>query len=200
MGSLIIVVGNSGVGKTTLVGVLGRHLPSIIGLEQHEERPFQQLFARELGRYALPNQIDYLLLRAEQEWAIRQSPGVGLQDGGLDMDFYVFTRLFWQKGYLSSDEYDLCQRLYQFIRQLLRPPDLIIRLVAPLPVVAERFGRRERPVQIATTADLIALDVLLNDWLGSVIESPVINVDASLDDPTYANDVPRLLLAMQALQ
>ncbi|MEW5986656.1 MAG: deoxynucleoside kinase [Chloroflexota bacterium] len=200
MGKLVTVVGNSGVGKTTLVDALGRHAPFVTGLEQHGERPFQRLFAQEFGRYALPNQIDYLLLRAEQEWTIRQSPGVGLQDGGLDMDFHIFTRLFWQKGYLSSDEYDLCRRLYQLIRQLLRPPDLIIRLVAPLPVVAERYGRRGRPVQIATTADLAALEELLNDWLDSVTESPVVNVDASLDDPTYANDVPRLLLAMQALQ
>jgi len=66
MGIIIAVVGASGVGKTALVRALARAHPFETAYEQHAERPFQALF-KEDARHALANQVDYLLLRAEQE-------------------------------------------------------------------------------------------------------------------------------------
>ena len=110
MGKLIVVVGNSGVGKTTLTRALCAAGDFATGLEEHIARPFQALFKNDAG-FALANQIDYLLLRAEQERLIRADARTGIQDGGLEMDFFVFTRLFQRKGLLSTQEYRLCERL-----------------------------------------------------------------------------------------
>lgn len=186
MGHLIAIVGNAGVGKTTLARVLCQHLGLASGLEQHAERPFQALFAAEGARYALANQIDYMLVRAEQELAIRRGPRDGVVDGGLEVDFYVFTRHFWQAGKLDAAEYALCERLYATLRQLLPPPDLIIRLTAPLEVVAERHRRRNRSVEIAGARDLADLAALLDEWLASVPPERLLSIDASANDPTFA--------------
>src|SRR5215211_6162831 len=113
MSSLITIVGASGVGKTALVQALSKTGKFAIAYEQHAERPFQALFKKD-AHYALANQIDYLLLRAEQERLLRASPLIGLLDGGLDLDFYGFTRLFHSRGLLSDPEYDLCRRVYVF--------------------------------------------------------------------------------------
>jgi len=59
MGQLIIVVGNTGVGKTTLTHQLCQQGGFVGGLEQQGEHPFQQRFATDLTQYALPNQVDY---------------------------------------------------------------------------------------------------------------------------------------------
>lgn len=194
MGKLVTIVGNSGVGKTTLTKELCRVAPFITGLEQHEERPFQKQFSFDLRRYALANQIDYLLYRAEQEQYIRQSSSVGIQDGGLEEDFYVFTRHFYRKGYFSEEEYRLCERVYLLVRSFLPAPDVIIRLTAPLSVVAERYLKRGRGLEIATVEDLAELEELLSDWIRGVESIPIITVDAGSDLYCSAEQINKLLL------
>lgn len=198
MGKLIIVVGNTGVGKTTLTRQLCEQGNFVGGLEQLAERPFQQRFADDLTRYALPNQIDYLLLRAEQEQAIRRQPGVGIQDGGLETDFWLFTQRFYQKGYLDEAGYQLCTRLYTFCRQFLPPPDLIIHLVAPLDVIAARYAQRNRSLEIAQLEDLAALEALLTAWLTQMSDIPILTVDAAQEEPTYPHALAWLLPEIQA--
>jgi deoxyadenosine/deoxycytidine kinase len=193
MSKLVVIVGNSGVGKSTLARRLGQQAGFVLGLEQIQERPFQAAFARKHTRYALANQVDYLLLRAEQERTIRQQEAIGIQDGGLELDFYLFTHRFHQLGYLNEAEFALCDRLYHALRQGLPPPDLIIHLVAPLSVIAKRYQQRNRPLEIAQLTDLAALEQLLNTWLASVQTRPILTVDVSEEDPTYANVLPTLL-------
>ena len=182
MGKIIVVVGNSGVGKTTLCAALSAAGAFTTGLEQHAERPFQALMAADPPRYALANQVDYLLRRAEQERALRAGALPGLVDGGLDLDFHAFSRLFHGRGYLSDAEFALCARLYGTLRGLLGPPDLILRLTAPLDVVEARYARRGRPLEIAQRDDLVLMEGYITDWLATVHDVPVIAVDATAND------------------
>lgn len=183
MGKLVTVVGVTGVGKTALVQALSTTAPFTRGLEQHDVRPFQVRFAHD-PRYALPNQIDYLLLRAEQERTLRNAAQIGLLDGGLDLDFHGFTRLFHARGYLSNEEFDLCRRLYEMLRTVLPLPDLIIRLTAPYDMVTRRLAQRDR-INIARPDDLALLDSFLDEWLAAIDPDRILCLDASADDPTY---------------
>jgi deoxyadenosine/deoxycytidine kinase len=184
MGKLIVVVGNSGVGKTTLTEALCAAGHFATGLEEHTARPFQALFKNDAA-FALANQIDYLLLRAEQERLIRADAKTGIQDGGLEMDFFVFTRLFHRKGLLSAQAYHLCERLYAQIRSSQPPPEGILWLSAPLEVVMERFTRRKRSLEIATRDDLKTTEALLKDWLERLDPGRIFRIDAAKDDPHY---------------
>lgn len=190
---IITIVGNSGVGKTTFTRRLCQVAPFVTGLEQHVERPFHQLFSGELHKYALPNQIDFLLFRAEQELAIRAGDLTGVIDGGMDEDFFVFTRHFYQNGYLTEREYLLCERTYRFFREVLPPPDLIVWLTAPLEVIAARYARRGRKLEIARLEDLRSMEVLLEEWLRGVLASPVLTIDASGDDARYSESINKVL-------
>lgn len=188
MGKLIAVIGNTAAGKTTLVATLAAAAPFVTGLEQHTERPFQQALADDLKaggaqrfRYALANQIDYLLLRAEQEQAICRQPSVGLVDGGLDEDFFVFSRHFHALGYLTAAEQALCERFYRYVRLVQPPPDLFIYLAAPLEVLHARFRRRRRAVEIAAAEHLAQLQHQVDDWVAAIDPAHLLILDATQD-------------------
>jgi deoxyadenosine/deoxycytidine kinase len=191
MNQLIAIVGPSGVGKTALVEALAGAGDFEVALEQHSQHPFQALY-RQDARYGLANQVDYLLLRAEQEIALRAAPRTALVDCGLDLDYHGFTRLFHSRGLLADPEFDLCRRLYETLRSLLPLPELIVRLRASRETVAGRLSARER-INIAAAEDFAAFESFLDEWLSTVEPGRVLEVDASAHDPSYRQVVPGLL-------
>jgi deoxyadenosine/deoxycytidine kinase len=191
MGKLIVIVGSTGVGKTALVRALSREGQFVVGLEEHDERPFQRAFKAD-SRYALANQLDYLLLRAGQERLLRQSPQTGLMDGGLEMDFHGFSRLFHARGWLSDTEFDLCSRFYDLVRTHQPAPERIIHLTARPDVIAKRLSNRKR-INIAAAKDAAQLDAFLGEWLATLPADRVLQLDVSENDPSYMKLIPALL-------
>jgi deoxyadenosine/deoxycytidine kinase len=191
MGKLIAIVGTTGAGKTSLLRALSAAGKFATGLEQHAERPFQALFKQD-RRYALANQLDYLLLRAEQERELRENAAPGLIDGGLDLDFHGFTRLFHARGLLDAPEFDLCRRFYEFTRLALPLPDRIIYLDAPASIIRKRLARRSR-INIARVEDVAQLDEYIRGWLVSLPPERILRLDVAHAPPDYHAEAAWLL-------
>jgi deoxyadenosine/deoxycytidine kinase len=192
MNKLIAVVGASGVGKTALVQALAKTHPFATAYEQHAERPFQTLFKND-AHYALANQIDYLLLRAEQEKYLRRtSARIGLIDGGLDLDFHGFTRLFHSRGLLTGPEFDLCESVYNFLREVCPRPELIVHLHADERTVAGRLSGRDR-INIARAEDTALFNSFLDEWLADIPSEDLLQLDVSNEDIDYSKSVNIIL-------
>ena len=192
MGKLISIVGASGVGKTALVYALAKNKFFQTAYEQHAERPFQVLFKQD-KRFALANQIDYLLLRAEQEKDLRRNTAqIGLIDGGLDLDFHGFTRLFLSRNLLGQPEFDLCRRLYTHIRETLLQPELIVRLNADIEIVTSRMAGRQR-INIASAEDTALFNSFLDEWLVDISSAQKLELDVTDETLDYQHSTTSIL-------
>ena len=193
MNKLIEVIGASGTGKTALVHALAKTGRFVTAYEEHAERPFQALFKND-ARYALANQIDYLLLRAEQEAQLRASVSAqtGVMDGGLDLDFHGFTRLFHHHGLLTDSEFALCRRFYAFLRERAPLPELIVRLSADEITVASRLSSRDR-INIARAEDTALFNSFLDEWLAAIPADHVLKLDVSNETLDYSKSVKTIL-------
>jgi deoxyadenosine/deoxycytidine kinase len=198
MNKLIVIVGASGTGKTTLANALAKKEKLDLILEEHIERPFQALFKQD-PKFALANQLDYLILRAEQEHLLRQGNVNTLMDGGLDLDFHGFTRLFHQHGWLSDAEFDLCNRFYLLTRSLLPPPDLIIAVSASQQTISERLASRNR-INIASSEDAKLLSEYLEEWLENVPEERILRLDVSGESIEYSKSVQAIVEKLNQLR
>ena len=188
---MLVIVGPSGAGKTTLAKALAKHGSFDLALEGHTERPFQALFKQD-PKYALANQLDYLLYRAEQERALRGGDKPALMDGGLDLDFHGFTRLFHARGWLSDPEFDLCQRFYSLTRSLLPHPDLVVALNASTQTISERLVSRDR-INIASADDSDLMAQFIEEWTKSLPEEKVLKLDTSREGKDYSQSVQAIL-------
>ena len=117
-------------------------------------------------------------------------------DGGLDLDFHGFTRLFHAHGWLTDEEFNLCRRFYKHTRRLLLPPDLIVSLSASAQIISQRLASRNR-INIASSEDTAVINSFIEEWLISIPTLQVLSLDISDELSDYHQSTQAILRRLE---
>ncbi len=180
MAPFVVVAGNIGVGKSTLVRGLARLWGWQAAYEPNDENPYLADFYADMRGWAFHSQIFFLGARLAQHNAIVRRDQPTIQDRSVYEDAEIFARNLHLQGHLTGRDWQTYFDLYRTMAAIIRPPDLIVYLRAPVETVIARVAQRGRDYERAIApAYLAQIHALYESWAAQCALAPVLTIDAS---------------------
>ena len=177
MKKYIVLAGNIGAGKSTLVSLLADKLDFVPYFEPVAENPFLKDFYADMRRWAFHSQVFFLTSRAKGHRELIDDPRSVVQDRSLYEDAEVFARNLFVQGSLNEQEWATYRELYHTLATILPPPDLVIYIRASVKTLRSRIAKRGRDFE-ANIPDsyLNGLNTLYEEWIQSFTLAPTLIV------------------------
>lgn len=177
MRKYLVLAGNIGAGKSTLVGLLAERLGFRPYYEPVAENPYLEDFYADMERWAFHSQVFFLTYRVASHRELAEDPHSVVQDRSLYEDAEVFARNLYERGAMSERDWKSYSDLYGTVRGLLPPPDLVIYIRASVPTLKERIAARGRGFESDIADGYLAdLNRLYESWIESFDLAPVLVV------------------------
>ena len=149
----IVVEGNIGAGKTTLVERLGMQLNGRVILEEFKDNPFLPKFYHEPERFAFPLELSFLAARYRQ---LKNDLDMGDLFHALTISDYHFMKsLIFARFTLPEDEYKLYRQVFDIIYSMIPIPDLYVFLYRPIDVLLSNIAKRGREYEKSIDRDYL---------------------------------------------
>jgi deoxyadenosine/deoxycytidine kinase len=199
MNKFIIVAGNIGVGKSTLVKMLCEKLDWQPFYEPETENPYLADFYQDMSRWSFQSQVFFLSRRLQIHHQILHHSGSVIQDRSIYEDAEIFARNLYLQGNLSERDYATYRSLYQTLVEFLPPPDLVIYLRASVETLSQRIALRNRDYEKSINPDYLArVNNLYSEWITAFTLCPVLTVPA--DELDYVVRPDHLDLVVDKVQ
>ncbi|MEY4739252.1 MAG: hypothetical protein RLZZ05_636 [Bacteroidota bacterium] len=176
----VAIAGNIGAGKTTLTEMLSKHYKWIPQFEDVDQNPYLFDFYEDMPRWSFNLQIYFLNSRLNQLIEISKGTETVIQDRTIYEDAYIFAPNLHEMGLMSKRDFDNYFDFFQNLRQMVKPPDLMIYLQASVPTLVGQIQKRGREYEENIRLDYLKrLNEYYNKWSEGYKEGPllVINVD-----------------------
>ena len=183
MKKFIVVAGNIGVGKSTLVNMLSEKLGWEPFYEPEGDNPYLPDFYRDMQTWAFHSQIFFLNRRLQAHRQITLCPGPVLQDRSVYEDAEIFAYNLYAQGVMSARDYTTYHDLYDVLCEFLPPPDLVLYLRASVETLLRRISLRGREYERTIQADYLQrLNERYEEWISNFNLCPILTIPAdSLD-------------------
>jgi deoxyadenosine/deoxycytidine kinase len=179
MKKFIVVAGNIGVGKSTLVSLLCQRLGWQPFFEPVAENPYLADFYNDMPAWSFHSQIFFLTHRLRIHQQLIHFPGPVIQDRSIYEDAEIFANNLFLQGYLSERDYTTYHLLYQTLTEFLPPPDLVIYLRASVSTLQRRITSRGREYERTINPTYLErLNGLYENWISGFTLCPVLTVPA----------------------
>ncbi len=196
---LIVVAGNIGAGKTSLAERLGSRLGWKSAFESVSDNPYLGDFYADMKSWSFHLQIFFLGHRAAQYLELANDPQSAILDRSIYEDAYIFARALYSMNNLSERDYLAYRRVFSLVVDHLPPPDLLIYLRAPVPVLLERIHSRGRSIEAGIDEQYLSLlESYYDDWMGSFDLCPVLTIRT--DDLDFVHKHKHLDIVIQRIQ
>ena len=177
MKTYVVLAGNIGAGKSTLVRMMHERLGWEPYYEPVTENPYLIDFYADMRRWAFHSQVFFLTYRARAHRALMDVPRPVVQDRSFYEDAEVFARALHVQGAMSQRDWDTYCGLYRTLTTLLTPPDLVVYLQASVPTLRRRIAQRARDFEGRITDEYLAgLNTLYEEWIAGFRIAPVLVV------------------------
>lgn len=199
MKKFVAIAGNIGVGKSTLVDLLCRHMDWEPFYEPVTENPYLADFYADMDRWSFHSQVFFLTHRLRAHYKLSQHPNSVVQDRSLYEDAEIFARNLFVQGHIKQRDYQTYRELYETMMRFLPPPDLVIYLRASVPTLLNRIASRGRDYERTIAPDYLqSLNDLYEEWIDNFTLCPVLAVPA--DDLDYVAHPGHLRLILEKVQ
>ncbi len=195
----IVVEGPIGVGKTSLVELIGENFGSRAVLERVTENPFLPRFYQNPKRFAFQAQMFFLLSRYQQQRELSQQD---LFNQSIVCDYLFAKDRIFASVNLDDDELALYQQIYELMDQRIPRPDLVIYLQAPTEVLRQRIKFRGRGYEREISREYIeAINEAYNRFFFSYNATPLLIINtAEVDFVRNPEDFQDLVREIQRMK
>lgn len=199
MKKYIVLAGNIGAGKSTLVSLLAKNLDFAPYFEPVAENPFLKDFYTDMKRWAFHSQVFFLTSRAKAHRELITDPRSVVQDRSLYEDAEVFARNLHVQGAMKEEEWATYRELYQTLASILPSPDLVIYIRASVKTLKTRIAKRARDFEAnIPDAYLEGLNRLYEEWIQSFTLAPVLTIPGDrLDFVEDSDDLAAIAAAVK---
>ncbi len=141
----IAIAGNIGSGKTTLTKMLAHHYDWTQHLEPVMDNPYLDDYYKDIKRWAFNLEVYFLKERFKNVLDIIAHPErTTVQDRSIFEGVYVFVANNYAQGQLSDRDYNAYMELFEQMISIVKYPDLMIYLRAPLEHLVKNIQKRGR--------------------------------------------------------
>lgn len=191
MKHFLVVAGNIGVGKSTLVARLGERWGWQPFHEEVLDNPYLADFYADMGRWGFHSQVFFLASRVRTLRRLADHPTSVIQDRSVYEDAEIFARNLHLQGHLSARDYANYQQLYAAITDFLPRPHLVVYLRASVATLQARIARRGRPYEQNIAAGYLQrLNDLYEQWIAGFTAAPALVLPAdTLDFVAHPEDL-----------
>jgi deoxyadenosine/deoxycytidine kinase len=195
----VVIAGNIGVGKSTLVKMLCERMGWEPFLEPVIENPYLADFYEDMQTWSFHSQSFFLTNRLKSLRKLNNHPTSVIQDRSIYEDAEIFARNLFLQGSMSKRDYEMYSDLYWEISAFLPQPDLVVYLRASVDTLQQRIRLRGRDYEREIPADYLAqLNGLYENWIDDFALCPVLTVPS--DELNYVLHSVHLELVLEKVQ